>query len=207
MIRPFPAHPGQLVFVLRQGFAQDTAAKIAASRPNPPAEDWPPTDPIVAAAGRVPSNPGAGGTQGDGLACDKCGAPATGVLTFKGNDHRFCAEHVKAYLAEQDARASAGWDPPPVAMGDAWVIWNLERGRYWAPNRAGYNVSIWLAGVYSEADARQLAHGDMNEARPLAAELAPELADSYSANNRRGDGPTWADGRGAVAELVGRGRS
>ena len=137
----------RLVFVHRRS-SPSVAQKIAASRPNPPDEP--------------------------AAACDypRCRKPSVGTLTIRGNAHPFCEVHADLTLRQIDAERSAmaEWDPAPSTLADAWVLWSLERGAYWAPERAGYNCSLFLAGVYSERDARNLA-SHSSEAYPLAEEL------------------------------------
>lgn len=69
-------------------------------------------------------------------------------------------------------------------MSGAWVVWSYEHDAWWAPNRCGYTKSLTSAGIYTEAEAREI-EADANrggqrdeEARPLARYLRDARPDS-----------------------------
>lgn len=41
-------------------------------------------------------------------------------------------------------------------MSGVYFIWNEERGAWWRPHRRGYTRKLSEAGLYDEAEARQI---------------------------------------------------
>lgn len=40
-----------------------------------------------------------------------------------------------------------------------WLIWSIEHGGWWCPDRCGYAEGLWSAGVYSYEDALSIVKG------------------------------------------------
>jgi hypothetical protein len=62
-----------------------------------------------------------------------------------------------------------------------WVVWSYEHDAWWGPNHAGYQRSLLLAGLYTEAEAKRIeamanrsASEKREEARTLLAALEAE---------------------------------
>jgi hypothetical protein len=61
-------------------------------------------------------------------------------------------------------------DPSPWAreqLADKWVV--LYRGLFWGPDRGGYTSSLLTAGLYSEAEAKQIEQGSDRGDRAVSA--------------------------------------
>lgn len=58
-----------------------------------------------------------------------------------------------------------------------WVVWSFEHDAWWAANGCGYVQALLLAGLYTEAEAKEIERGANHplrineEGRPLAAVL------------------------------------
>lgn len=72
----------------------------------------------------------------------------------------------------------------PVAS-DAWLVWSFEHDAWWGPNGCGYNANVLRAGIYSEADAKEIernANGDARQRNEKAMSLSDVLADCERLN-------------------------
>lgn len=76
---------------------------------------------------------------------------------------------------------------------EPWLVWSYEHDAWWGPNHGGYYVSLLLAGVYSEAEARSI-EASANRSRQHKSEEAMPLADALTEHRKDGrTGPTALD--------------
>lgn len=85
---------------------------------------------------------------------------------------------------------------------EPWVIWSYEHDAWWGPKHCGYVASLLLAGVYTEADAREVERG-VNQSRRRQSEEAMSLADALTEHGKDGrDGRKVIDHIAALASLA-----
>lgn len=65
------------------------------------------------------------------------------------------ADH-EEYLDGQGEVAAERATAAQLTRDTAYVIWSRKRSAYWLPNGQGYSEQIAHAGVYSEADAKEI---------------------------------------------------
>ena len=65
-------------------------------------------------------------------------------------------------------------------MRDPWVIWCGMWGQYWGPKRGGY-YSLLGAGLYSEAEAKEIVSHSGPERREEALSLADAIEREHGA--------------------------
>jgi hypothetical protein len=73
-----------------------------------------------------------------------------------------------------------------VKANDAWLVWSFEHDAWWAANSCGYTTGLLNAGVYSEAEAKEIEAGSTygktrrEEARSLASVLDAEAQKGWN---------------------------
>jgi hypothetical protein len=57
----------------------------------------------------------------------------------------------------------------------AYFVWSIEHGAWWRPNRCGYASSVLAAGIYTKAEADDIAGDSGRERAVPATEHLPEI--------------------------------
>jgi hypothetical protein len=74
--------------------------------------------------------------------------------------------------------------PVRIDPARSWLVWSFEHNAWWAANSCGYTTGLLFAGLYTEAEAKEIEEGSSwgtgsrrtrrEEARSLASVLAAE---------------------------------
>jgi hypothetical protein len=54
-----------------------------------------------------------------------------------------------------------------------WLVWSMEHGAWWGPNRGGYFTNVCSAGLYTKAEADACV-GSRSVCRELAVHISEE---------------------------------